>query len=281
MKASLLKLLRYPGPLRVLIAREIVRRFSLFSYRDRLEMNAVDRAHYGRCIFEAAHLASRLGYPKISVIEFGCGGGNGLINAEMHIAEVEKLFPVKIELYGFDTGQGLPPVTDYRDFPHYFKPGQYQMDSKSLQRKLRRGTLVLGKVEDTCRTFFADFQAAPVGCIFHDLDFYSSTRDAFTLFDTESTHFLPRVFMYFDDIIGNDNTWLASEFTGELLAIEEFNKAHPLKKIAVNRFAAVAYPDQWWRHNIYIYHDFAHPKYNTFVADDEQTMHEAGIKLRG
>ena len=54
-------------------------------------------------------MASLLGYPKISVIEFGCGGGNGLLNAEMHINEVMKIFAVDIELYGFDSGSGSLP----------------------------------------------------------------------------------------------------------------------------------------------------------------------------
>jgi hypothetical protein len=280
MKSTLLKVLRHPTPLRVTIARAVVRRLSLFSYRERLEMCAVDRPHYGHCIFEAARLASRLGYPRISVIEFGCGGGNGLVNAEMHIAEVEKLFPIEIELYGFDTGQGLPALEDYRDFPHYFKPSQYRMNNTDLEPKLKKGRLVFGNVKDTCRTFFADVRPAPVACIFQDLDLYSSTTDSLTLFDTDSAHFLPRVFMYFDDTIGNDNTWLPNEFTGETLAIDEFNKAHSQKKIAVNRFITLAYPDQWWRYQIYIYHDFMHPKYNTFVASEEQNMHEAGVRLR-
>ena len=84
-------------------------------------MCAVERPHYGHCIFEAAQLAHRLALPRISVIEFGCGGGNGLLNAEMHCVEVAKIFPdVAFELYGFDTGDGLPPpIEDYRDFPHY------------------------------------------------------------------------------------------------------------------------------------------------------------------
>ena len=62
-----------------------------------------------------------LGYSRISALEFGCGGGNGLLNAEMHIKEVTKLFSVDIDLYGFDAGSGLPAPTDYRDMPHYFR----------------------------------------------------------------------------------------------------------------------------------------------------------------
>jgi hypothetical protein len=277
--STMLLALMYPKPIRTVITRYLVRRFSLFSYRERLRICAVDRPHYGHCIFEAAQQAARLRYPKISVVEFGCGGGNGLLNAEMHIAEVEKLFPVKIELYGFDTGKGLPPLEDYRDFPHYFRPGQYHMDPSSLKSKLKRGKLVLGNVKDTCKSFFSDFDAAPVGCVFQDLDFYSSTRNALTLFDEGSAHFLPRVFMYLDDIVGN-NTWLPTEFAGELLAVEEFNDTHATQKIAINRSVARDHPDQWWQKQIYVYHDFNHTKYNSFVSDVEQVAHEQEIILR-
>ena len=275
----LLRGMTYPKPLRVALARKAIRYFSWFSYRDRLFAHAVDRGYYGHCIYEAAQLAHRLNYPKMSVIEFGCGGGRGMLNAEMHIAEIEKLFPVKIELYGFDTGAGLPPGKDYRDLPHYFQPGQFQMDTEDLAKRLKLGKLVIGDVKDTCKTFFAEYDPAPVGCIFQDLDFYSSTRDALTLFDSDPAHFLPRVFMYFDDIIGN-NIWLANEFVGEELAINEFNQTHATKKIVFNRNMHVHHPDQAWTHQIYNYHDFEHPDYTAFVAASEQVSHEADIVLK-
>jgi hypothetical protein len=200
--------------------------------------------------------------------------------ARMHIAELEKLFPVKFELYGFDSGEGLPPPKDYRDFAHYFKPGGYRMDAEQLGSKLKRAKLVLGDVKDTCRTFFDQHNPAPIGCVFHDLDYYSSTKDSFTLFEADNSHFLPRIFMYFDDIDGGDNTWLVSEFAGELLAIEEFNRDHPWKKIAANRAMPVMYSTCPWAHRMYVYHDFQHPKYNVFVAVEEQKWHEADIRLR-
>jgi hypothetical protein len=215
----------------------------------------------------------------MSVIEFGCGGGNGLINAETHITEIGKIFPVDIELYGFDTGTGLPTGEDYRDLLHYFRPGQFEMDASLLQSRLKIGQLVLGPVKDTCKTFFAAYGAAPVGCVFCDLDFYSSTKDALTLFDADAVNFLPRIFMYFDDTIGN-NTWLANEFVGEELAINEFNRLHATKKIVANKNMIIDYPDQWWVHQIYNYHDFEHPDYTAFVALREQAKHEAAIRLR-
>ena len=144
------------------------------------------------------------------------------MNAEMHIEEVPKLFSVNIDLYGFDAGSGLPAPVDYRDMPHYFRRGLYEMDRDALERRLKRAKLVIGDIRDTCVSFLQRYKPAPIGCVLHDLDYYSSTRDALTLFDGESSYFLPRVFMYFDDIVG-DETWLCNEFTGELLAIDEFN----------------------------------------------------------
>jgi hypothetical protein len=276
----ILRALTHPRPLRAALARKIVRRLSLFPYRDRLFANLVARPHYGHCIYEAAQLATRLGYPKMSVVEFGCGGGNGLLNAEMHIAEISKLFPVKIELYGFDTGEGLPEAEDYRDLMHYFRPGQFQMQPNVLQNRLSLAKLVLGNVKDTCKTFFSEFDPAPIGAIFHDLDLYSSTRDALTLFDGPARYFLPRVFLYFDDIIGN-NTWLANEYVGEQLAINEFSQSHPTKKIVPNKFLPIEFSDVGSIHQIYNYHDFEHPDYTRYVGAAEQVLHEAEIRLRG
>jgi hypothetical protein len=125
MKDVLLKIFAYPLPLRVALARWVIKQFSLFSYEERVSIGAIDRPHYGYCIFQAARLAKLLNYPRISVIEFGCGGGNGLLNAEMHIAQVTKLFAVDIELYGFDLCSELPRPRDYRDMLHYFQTGLY------------------------------------------------------------------------------------------------------------------------------------------------------------
>jgi hypothetical protein len=272
-----LKILTYPRPMRYVLGMQMARR--LFSYQQRLNAGVVERQHYGFCIFQAARLAALLDYPRISVIEFGCGGGNGLVDAEMHIAEVTKIFPVQIDLYGFDLGSGLPTPQDYRDIPHYFEPGFYQMDRETLEKKLKFTKLVIGDVRDTCQEFFDKYNPAPVACIFHDLDFYSSTQEAFKLFDMGASHFLPRVFMYFDDIIGDD-IWLCNEFTGEGLAIAEFNRANEKKKIAKNVHLQFQYPFARWAHQIYIYHDFEHPKYNQFVAHDPQRGHARGIRLK-
>ena len=254
-------------------------RLSLLAYTQRLNLGAIEYPHYGYCIFQAAKLATSLNYKNISIIEFGCGGGNGLVSAEMHIAEVMKLFNIQIDLYGFDIGLGLPSPQDYRDLPYYFQAGSFEMDRQALERKLERAKLVIGNVKHTCGTFFDQHDAAPIGCIFNDLDFYSSTRDALTLLDAGESHFLPRTFIYFDDIVGDD-TALYNEFTGEQLAIREFNQSHDLKKIAKHHYLPFKFPNQPWANSVFICHDFAHPRYNDFVADTEQRAFRAQIKLR-
>ncbi len=279
MKGVVLRALSHPLPLRVVLARKMIRHLSLFSYQDRLALAALDRPHYAYCIFQAARLASLLNFPKISIIEFGCGEGNGLISAETHIAEVMKIFPVDIELYGFDSGSGLPRPQDHRDMPHYFHTGLYNMNRQALESRLKRAKLVIGDVKDTCATFFNDYHPAPIGCVLHDLDFYSSTKDALTLLDSEAAHLLPRIFMYFDDIVGDD-LWLCNEYSGELLAIEEFNQTHDSKKICIVRYLPLRYPNLRWSSQIFTFHDFEHPRYNEFVAFEEQEGHKRGIRLK-
>jgi hypothetical protein len=86
--------------------------------------------------------------------------------------------------------------------------------------------------------------------------------------------------MYFDDLIGDD-VWLCNVFTGEHLAINEFNQRHRTRKIVQNYSLPVRYPHELrWPHNIYIYHDFEHPKYNAFVPDSGLKIHQDNIRLR-
>ena len=268
-----------PEPTRIILARKLIKTFKLLPYQDRVTIGAVERLTYAYCIFQAARLASLLKYPRISIIEFGCGGGNGLVAAEKHNVEVERLFGVKLELYGFDTGSGLPAPRDYRDVPHYFKGGLCKMNMKAIQAILKMARLVIGDVRETCATFFEQYDPAPIGCMLHDLDYYSLTTDALTLFETGSSNFLPKVFMYFDDIVGGD-IWLSNDYTGQRLAIDEFNKKHELQKIYPNYYLMEEYRIPWFSSMIRIYHDFAHPRYNDYIADSEQIDHENRIKLQ-
>ena len=94
----------------------------------------------------AASLARALGIPRISVIEFGVAGGNGLVALERAAEEAERLSGVGIDVYGFDTGRGLPKPKDYRDLPQLWGEGNYRMDVERLQKRLSRARLLLGPV---------------------------------------------------------------------------------------------------------------------------------------
>ncbi len=208
----------------------------------------------------AAFLAKALGYQRISVIEFGVAGGNGLVELEKIAQEVELLSGVQIDVIGFDTGQGLPKPRDYRDLPQLWKEGDFGMDVERLKQRLSSARLMLGPVAETVPRFMAE-APAPVGFISFDLDLYSSTMDAFKLFDANHSALLPRVVCYFDDIIGYSH----GDINGERLAISDFNRTHETRKLSqiygIRYFMKL---DHVWTEMMYMHHAFDHPRYNDY-----------------
>ena len=250
----------------------IIRRFSIGSYEYRLGIGAVHRPHYGYCLLHSAKLAKKLNFDRISVVEFGVAGGNGLLNLELHAQEIEKLLDITIDVYGFDTGEGLPTLLDYRDLPYHWKPGFFKMDVPLLQSKLKKAKLIIGNIAETSKTFFDDHEPAPIAAMFHDFDFYSSTAKALTMLDKDDKYFLPRIYCYFDDIIGSE-VELYNDYTGERLAINEFNASHPLKKFSPAYHLITRENFENWHHQIYIYHNLSHTRYNDFVSIENQQLH--------
>ncbi len=259
------------APVRKVI-RFLIRSLRLGTYRFRLSIGAVDRPNYAYIIHQAASLARRLGLPRISVLEFGVAGGAGLLWMERHAEQIEKLIPeVKIEIYGFDTGAGLPPPGDYRDMPYHWKGGFFAMDAGRLREKLTRATLILGDVAETVKTFTATYNPAPVGAMSHDLDFYSSTAAALGLLTAESAFLAPRIFCYFDDTLGSDNA-LFNDYTGERLAIAEFNAQNDAIKLSPAYHLRILDGGEAWKHQIWVAHSFHHPLYNTYVSDEPEQL---------
>lgn len=208
----------------------------------------------------AAFLGKELGYDRISVIEFGVAGGNGLIKLENIAAEVERASGVAIDVYGFDTGAGLTKPQDHRDLPQLWREGDYGMDVSALKLRLKRAKLILGPVAETISQFAAS-RPAPVGFISFDLDLYSSTMDAFNLFDAETNILLPRVICYFDDIIGFSH----GDFNGERLAIRDFNGTRELRKISqIYGLRYVLNMEKVWTEMMYMFHAFDHERYNDY-----------------
>ena len=223
------------------------------------------RAHFAWGLLSAAQLAKSVDTSRISVIEFGVAGGNGLIALEEISTEVATLFGIDIDVYGFDTGAGLPRPEDYRDLPNLYRDGGFRMDEAKLRARLKRATLILGDVSDTVGRFIAS-APAPVGFVSIDVDLYTSTMATLTLFEGETGRLLPRVYCYFDDILGET----FSEYTGERLAISEFNSAHTMRKISpifgLRYFLRPPHSQEGWPDQMFIAHLFDHELYGRYAG---------------
>jgi len=212
-------------------------------------------------VLQGAALGKVLGYKRISVLEFGVAGGAGLLALEHIASHCEKMVDIEIEVYGFDGGVGLPKPHDYRDHPNTWSEGYYPCEMEQLTRRLQRASLKLGPVKETVTAFTYE-SPPPIAFVSFDLDFYSSTRDALSLFDAKHELLLPRVACYFDDILGNT----FSDYTGERLAISEFNSARPMSKISPIYGLKYFVPREhhwYWPEMFYFLHLFYHPLYNS------------------
>jgi hypothetical protein len=259
-KDFILRRLASIGPLRNLWAKH-----ELGSLDTRIRFDAIDRPWYAYGVQSAALLAQRLGVPAISVVEFGVAGGRGLLVLERLAEQVGKATGIRIDTYGFDSGQGMPRPQDYRDLPHVWGEGDYRMDESALRARLKSAKLVLGEVGRTVAHTLGS-GIPPIGFISFDLDYYSSTVAAFAIFDGPASTRLPRVHCYFDDICWPD-FGCQNEFVGELLAIREFNDSHSKMKICpVAHLWTQRQIRAMWNEQIYVCHDFEHPHYVTNVA---------------
>jgi hypothetical protein len=215
---------------------------------------------YAWGVLQGAALAKVLGYSRITAIEFGVAGGSGLLSLERVAELVEQEIGVGIDVYGFDAGKGLPKPLDYRDVPYMWEEGDFAMDEQELRSRLKRAQLKLGLVDQTVPEFVRT-SFPPVAFISFDLDLYSGTKQAFRLLEAEADKLLPRVFCYFDDIMG----FGYNDFTGERLAVHEFNGEHALRKLApiygLKWFVPQEYFNDRWIEMLQIAHLFDHPLY--------------------
>lgn len=270
MKKNLRELILDPHPLRTM-ATKVIKKYKMGSYEERLRIGAVDRPHYGYCVYSAAALAKKLGYRRISVLEFGVAGGNGLVNLEYHTQEISELLAIDIDIYGFDTGEGLPELLGYRDLPYHWKRGFYKMDVPKLRSRIKKAKLVLGDIKDTSKDFFEKYNPAPIGAIAYDLDLYSSTVAALNMLWVGEKYYLPLVFCYFDDTIGSEIE-LYNDYTGERLTIHEFNHARKDIKFGLPYYLLAEKVVEAWYHRIWICHFFKHSRYNDFVSEEDQQL---------
>lgn len=203
---------------------------ALGSYRTKVDFDLVVRQQYAFPVLYAADLARRNGYSRVCLIEFGVAGGAGLMNICRIAERTRKATGIEFRVFGFDTGKGMPKPIDYRDLPESFQEGDFPMDVERLRRALPEfASLHIGDVEDTVPLFLSSARAdAPIGFISIDVDYYSSAQKALRVLLGRPNLYLPVVPVYLDDIgVDGSNPW-----TGELLAMNEFNRDNELRKIA-------------------------------------------------
>jgi len=251
---SLYVLLKEP-PVRI-FSRFVVKRFSA-SVRTRARWDAAERPNYLVGVLAAADQAVAQELDGITVLEFGVSGGSGLLALEQVAADVQRETGVQIDVFGFDTGSGLPvSCGDYRDHPDRWAENDYATDLDALRSRLQDSTtLLLGNVSDTVPEFVRSIQRYPLGFASVDVDYYSSTRDCLRVFTIPGKHTLRRTFLYFDDVA----LPCSHRFAGELLAIEEFNNGQENVKIDRWRSLAAgrAFFEAAWLDGMYQAHDLA------------------------
>lgn len=236
-------------------------------FRHKFMKGLLPYSYYAYGVYHAAVLAKRLDIKRISVIEFGVAGGNGLLCLEDHAKNVGDLLGIEIEVYGFDTGSGMTPPKSYLDMPYRFAEGNYKMNIPELMGRLNNAKLVIGDVRETVENFFEKYQPAPIGFVSFDMDYYWSTMDGLHLFSDEHSaeYFLPRIQLYFDDINGHEISSY-NEFVGELAAINDWNNRSERIKIGKGRALLSKKNPMPWYSQMYVMHRFFHPLYNEYVS---------------
>lgn len=218
------------------------------------------RPQYLWPLLHAAHVARALNVPRIAALEFGVAGGNGLLALERAAAAATEVSGTAVDIFGFDSGAGMPAAADPRDAPWLIEPSDFKMDVEALRGRLTSARLVLGPVAETAPEWAAsDHQ--PIGFVAFDLDYYSSTKEAFAVLEGDPSRLLPRVPCYFDDTFGYGWT----EFMGVHAALREYNDSHDRRKIGKIHGLRFELPQaefqEQWHEKLYLLHAFDHPRY--------------------
>ncbi|MBF0304331.1 MAG: hypothetical protein HQL40_00220 [Alphaproteobacteria bacterium] len=229
------------------------------------------RPHYYIGILLAALQAKAIGINAITAIEFGVAQGHGLRNMEICAELVEKIVGISIDVIGVDTGVGMPEAVDYRDAPFQWKAGSYKMDKDELQKILKRAKILIFDIRTTLLPLQSALKSHIGFCSF-DLDYYSSTASALSIFKLTPDSRIPRTICYFDDVL-SDFCFFSCDYIGELAAIKDFNESNPRIKIAKingmkHMFPFLGSSKYPFVEQFYVCHDFHHPHYNTFARLD-------------
>ena len=195
--------------------------FIFGTLKQKIFCNIFRLPHYAYCVYIAALRAKQLNLKNVSVIEFGVANGRGLIAMGKYANFISKKLKININVYGFDSGSGMPENLNFKDHPELYVQGDFPMQDKNkLISILPENTqLILTDLNTNEWVNCIDLNA-PIGFVSIDVDYYSSTIKILQCFkEINSNLILPNCLFYFDDIhLDNHNIK-----QGELLAINEFN----------------------------------------------------------
>ena len=153
-KLSLLfkRVLHYDKPLRVALLGYLSLKFKTF------------KPHYESILYEACLEAKKLKINQVSVIELGVAGGNGIVSLEKYKKKIEKVLDISINIYGFDTGSGLPESVKDEDLPFFWKSNMYKIDRDALEKRIN-SKIFYGDVKNTVDDFIK-INKNKICCIF-------------------------------------------------------------------------------------------------------------------
>lgn len=240
-----MRILGYDKPLRIAFLKYLSLKFKTF------------RPHYETILLESTNEAKKIGYKEISVLELGVAGGNGIISLEKYKKKIEKLTGIKINIFGFDYGKGLPASNNKFDLPFFWSGGDYKVDKEKLNKKIN-SKIFYGDIDKTFQSFL-ETNPATISAIFFDLDYYTSTKNFLKQIPKNKDFFSPRVYCYFDDVFSVNH--YINEHNGELLAIKEFNNENNEIKIGRSLAEISDFKFPLGNNKLFILHNFAHNDY--------------------
>jgi len=262
LKIFILRVLGYEKPLRVALLKYLTLKFKTF------------RPYYETILLESVLEAKELGYKNVSVLELGVAGGNGIIALEKYKKKIEKLTNIKITIYGFDTGDGLPEINNKYDLPFFWSIGDYKIDKQELEKRIY-SRIFYGDIKYTFEEFIKT-NPDKIVSIFIDLDLYTSTKNFLNQLQKSKNYLCPRVYCYFDDVFHPRH--YINEHNGELLAITEFNNENNDLKIgkSVSSFYDFKFPTGV--EGLFMLHNFNHKDY--FKKLDPQNNFKNSLNLK-
>ena len=223
------------------------------------------KPHYESVLYEGCLEAKKLGIDRVSVLELGVAGGNGIIALEKYKKKIEKVLDINIDIFGFDTGEGLPRTEDVNeDLPFFWKTDLYKIDKEALSKRIN-SKIFYGDVKDTVDDFVKT-NKNKICCIFFDLDLYTSTKNFLNQIEKIEKHLLPRVLCYFDDVYVPEN--YITHFNGVFKAINEFNKKHSEYQLgtSVDHHKSFKFPLS--KTSMYTLHSLNNDLYKKFISSD-------------